>query len=98
MRNLSSGILFSALIVFGLWFSIASFFFEPISSHRSRKYEFAADAFAKDVLDNNFHNLAKALLKLRESNLGMPIAHPLYSKVYYSHPPIIERLKAMGYV
>ncbi len=28
----------------------------------------------------------------------MPICHPLYSFVNHSHPPIIERLSALGYL
>ena len=26
----------------------------------------------------------------------LPVTHPLYSRVYHSHPPLLERLRAMG--
>jgi STE24 endopeptidase len=85
-----------ALMVFSLWFGLISFLLQPISSYFSRKHEFAADQFALRHLEG--HNyLADALLKLRETSHLMPINHPLFSAVYLSHPPLVERLKTMGY-
>ena len=26
----------------------------------------------------------------------LPLSHPLYSRIYHSHPPLLERLAAMG--
>jgi hypothetical protein len=26
----------------------------------------------------------------------LPVTHPLFSRVYHSHPPLLERLRAMG--
>ena len=53
-----------------------------------------------DVALDNLENkrlLGDALLKLRENSQVMPITHPLFSAVYYSHPPLLERLSKMGY-
>lgn len=87
---------YGALVVFSLWFSLVSFIISPFMSFISRKNEFAADAFALEVT-GNAKDLGEALIGLSKSNHSMPISHPLYSLVYYSHPPILERLEAMKF-
>ncbi len=86
---------YGALAVFGLWFGIVDFLMQPIENHLSRRNEFAADDFARTQV-GNASELASALLKLREKSHAMPITHPLFSSVYHSHPPLLERLAAMG--
>jgi STE24 endopeptidase len=87
---------YGALIVFGLWFGILDFVMQPVENYLSRRNEFAADNFAKDNL-GEFKSLCHALLKLRQRSHVMPISHPLFSRVYHSHPPLLERLEAMGF-
>lgn len=86
---------YGALAVFGLWFGLVSFLLQPLGHALSRRHEFAADAFA---LRNGASatELGDALLKLREKSRLLPVTHPLYSRVYHSHPPLLERLRAMG--
>ena len=48
------------------------------------------------VQDAEGMELEAALRKLREKSRGLPVVHPLYSRVYHSHPPLLERLRAMG--
>jgi STE24 endopeptidase len=43
-------------------------------------------------------DLGEALLKLREKSRLLPLSHPLFSRVYHSHPPLLERLEALGTV
>jgi STE24 endopeptidase len=85
---------YAALIVFSLWFGLFNFFLQPLSSYISRKNEFAADRFASQFPGGG-QNLREALLKLREQNHSVPVTHPWYSLYYYSHPPIVERLKLL---
>ena len=59
----------------------------------SRKNEFEADEFAKK--EYNAKDLALALKKLSVDNLSNLYPHPFYVFVHYSHPPLIERLKAL---
>lgn len=94
--GLSGASSYGALTVFSLWFGLVSFLFQPFASYLSRKNEFAADAFALKHIPNR-SLLGDALLKLRENSNLMPISHPLYSRFYHSHPPLIERLAAMNY-
>jgi STE24 endopeptidase len=84
-----------ALVVFGLWFSLVGFVLQPLENALSRRHEFAADAFA---VRNGASpaELGAALRKLREKSRVLPVVHPLYSRVYHSHPPLLERLRAMG--
>jgi STE24 endopeptidase len=86
---------YGALAVFGLWFGLLSFLLHPLENALSRRHEFAADAFA---LKNGATaaELGGALRKLSEKSRHLPVTHPLYSAVYHSHPPLLERLRAMG--
>ena len=87
---------YGALVVFSLWFGILDFALQPIGNAISRRNEFAADQFASDHIGNS-QELGSALLKLRETSAGMPLSHPLFSAFYHSHPPLLERLLALGY-
>lgn len=61
----------------------------------SRHNEFQADAFAVGL--GYATELKSGLLKLHLENLGNPVPDWLFSLCYYSHPPLIERLKAIDY-
>ena len=86
---------YGALAVFGLWFGLVSFLLQPLENALSRRHEFAADSFA---LRNGAKaaELGTALRKLSEKSRHLPVTHPLYSRVYHSHPPLLERLRTMG--
>ncbi|XP_052245331.1 CAAX prenyl protease 1 homolog isoform X3 [Dreissena polymorpha] len=59
----------------------------------SRMFEFQADAFAKSLQHSS--NLKTALIKLNKDNLGFPVNDWLYSTWHFSHPPLLERLRAL---
>jgi STE24 endopeptidase len=86
---------YGALAVFGLWFGLVSFLLQPLENALSRRHEFAADAFALRS-GATAAELGAALRKLREKSRLLPLSHPLYSRVYHSHPPLLERLRVMG--
>lgn len=62
----------------------------------SRRFEFQADAFACGM--GKASQLYSALIKLNKDNLGFPVADWLFSMWHYSHPPLLERLRALGNV
>jgi len=62
----------------------------------SRQFEFQADAFAKYL--GRTEALKSALIKLNIDNLSFPVYDWLYSSWHHSHPPLLERLKAMDKV
>lgn len=59
----------------------------------SRRFEFQADAFAKSL--GYAASLRSALIKLNKDNLGFPVSDWLFSAWHYSHPPLLERMKAL---
>ncbi|KAL2760489.1 hypothetical protein ACRALDRAFT_2095164 [Sodiomyces alcalophilus JCM 7366] len=61
----------------------------------SRKYEFQADAFARELGYSN--DLAKSLIKLQIQNLSTMDADPAYATYHFSHPHLSERLKALDW-
>ena len=61
----------------------------------TRKYEFQADKFAKDL--GYAQDLARSLLKLHTQNLSSLDADPIYASYHFSHPHLTERLKAIGW-
>lgn len=92
--SLSSASSYGALLVFFMWFGFIEFLIMPIGNYISRCNEFAADRYAKENLGSG-KDLQSGLLKLREKSKSMPICHPLYSNFYHTHPPIIERVRAL---
>lgn len=82
------------ILVFGLLYSPLSEIIGIISNILSRKHEFEADAYAKETYDGNA--LGVALKKLSSDNLSNLKPHPAYVFVHYSHPPVLERLKALA--
>jgi STE24 endopeptidase len=83
-----------ALLLFVLLSGVVMFWFSPLAHWWSRKYEYEADAFARQVM-NEPQSLISALRKLNEKNLSNLTPHPLYSGFYYSHPTLVEREEAL---
>jgi len=84
---------YMGIVAFGLLFSPVSFFTGIISNAISRKYEYQADAFAKKNYSGKA--LIDALIKLSVKNLSNLTPHPVYVFFHYSHPPILQRKKAL---
>lgn len=82
------------LLAFSLIFNPVSFLIGILMNMYSRKNEFEADAYAK--LTYSGDKLMEALKKLSVDNLSNLRPHPAYVFFHYSHPPLLERLKALG--
>jgi STE24 endopeptidase len=87
---------YGALVVFGLWSSAVGLALLPLRNWISRRNELAADTFAV-AQTGGAQDLGSALLSMGGKSRQMPISHPLFSRVYHSHPPLLERLQAMKY-
>jgi len=74
---------------------IFSFIYMPIMGLVSRHNEYEADKFGAKIGGKT--NLVRALLKLINENKSFPLSHPVYIFFYYTHPPVVERLKELGY-
>ncbi|MDH3347531.1 MAG: M48 family metallopeptidase [Desulfobulbaceae bacterium] len=86
---------YASLIFFGFLYSPISTLLSLIFNVFSRKHEYQADEYAADST-GDAHHLISALKKLSVANLSNLTPHPWYVAFHYSHPPILERLKAMG--
>ena len=82
------------LIGFSIIFSPISMLSGILMNYISRKNEFEADAYAKETF--NGEDLSLALKKLSVDNLSNIYPHPLYVFFHYSHPPLIQRLRALN--
>jgi STE24 endopeptidase len=83
-----------AFLLFGLLTGTVTFWLSPLLHAWSRRYEYQADAYAANVM-NEPRSLIGALRKLSEKNLSNLTPHPLYSGFYYSHPTLLERERAL---
>lgn len=83
-----------AFLLFGLLGSLFTFWLSPLFNIMSRKHEYEADAFARDVV-GDWKPLSNALRSLSEKNLSNLLPHPAYSGFHYSHPTLLEREAAM---
>lgn len=82
--------IFLLSLVFGDWGILLS----PIMNSLSRHDEFQADAFAKEIC-GTAEPLCTALVKLNKENLSEIQVPKIYSVFNYSHPPLLERIKAL---
>ncbi|MEF3365355.1 M48 family metallopeptidase [Methylocystis sp. 9N] len=62
----------------------------PLFAWRSRRAEFEADAFARDVVGKE--PMISALTRLTRDNLATLTPDPLYASFYFSHPPVPVRV------
>ena len=88
------GSLAAAFLLFALLSGSVTFWFTPLANHWSRRFEYEADAFAANAMEER-DSLVGALRKLNEKNLGNLTPHPLYSGFHYSHPTLLERERSL---
>lgn len=82
------------IVILGFVASLFMFPLSPLSSWLSRRQEYEADRFARDVTGDP-ESLATALVKLAAENLSNLHPHPLYAAFHYSHPPVVERVAGL---
>jgi STE24 endopeptidase len=83
------------IILFLLFMPLVSFVIMPLMGMVSRHNEYEADRSGSELVGKLY--LANALRKLVEENQSFPLSHPLYIFFYYTHPPVVERLRALGF-
>lgn len=85
---------YAKAVILGFFFSIVTFPLTPLFSYLSRRDERESDRFAAE-LTGNTGAMASALVKLSKENLSNLHPHPLYAAFYYSHPPVVERIRQL---
>ena len=85
---------YAGIIFFGFLYSPISMVTGIISSRLSRKHEYEADAYAVTTYKKP-EAMTDALKKLSVDNLSNLHPHPFKVFLEYSHPPTLERIKAI---
>lgn len=81
------------IVAFTILYTPISLITGLIGNIISRKHEFEADAFAVKYASGRA--LIDGLKKLSTQQLSDLKPHPVYSFFYYSHPPLLQRIKAI---
>ena len=85
---------YSGLVFFGILYTPMAFFSGLITLGISRKNEYEADNFAVTTTGFSKH-MIEALKKLSVNNFSNLVPHPFYVFLNYSHPPVLERIRAI---
>ena len=92
MDNMS---IYAGLIFFGMLYSPIDTLLSIAMNISSRKHEYEADKFAAENLESG-KDLIAGLKKLSKDNLSNLTPHPFYVFLNYSHPPVLQRIKAIN--
>jgi len=91
MEDLS---VYASLIFFGFLYAPLQMVFSVISNIFSRKYEYEADAYSVATYKDP-QAMIDALSKLSVDNLSNLTPHPWKVFLEYSHPPVLQRIRAI---
>jgi STE24 endopeptidase len=83
------------LFLAGIMLQAAAVFASPVPAAVSRRFEREADRYVESLVGSSA-GLCRALKKMAKDNLTNLYPHPFYVALYYSHPPILERLQRLG--
>jgi len=82
------------LIAFGVLYSPISLLLGLGGNYFSRKHEYQADHFARVHYDAR--KLISSLKKQSKTSLSNLSPHPAYVFFHYSHPPLLQRIRALN--
>lgn len=85
---------YSGLLFFGLLYTPLEMVLSIVLYALSRRNEYEADRFAAATISDPRH-LVAALKRLHAGNLSNPMPHPAYVLLNYSHPPLLQRMRAI---
>ncbi len=91
MQNIS---IYGAIVFFGFLYTPISEILSIIQNIISRKYEYEADTYSVTTYKNP-HAMIEALKKLSVDNLTNLTPHKFKVFIEYSHPPVLDRIKAI---
>ncbi|HAH51675.1 MAG TPA: peptidase M48 [Balneola sp.] len=86
--------LYAGLIFFGMLYAPIDMILSVFMQISSRKHEYEADEFAATTTGKP-EDMIATLKKLSKDNLSNLTPHPFYVFLNYSHPPALQRIKAI---
>jgi len=86
--------LYAGMVTFSILMAPLNRLLSIYSHYRSRQHEFEADAFAAQTTRNP-DAMISALKKLGVENLSNLRPHPVTVWLEYSHPPLLDRIRAL---
>ena len=86
--------IYASLIFFGFLYTPIDMILSIFGSMLSRRHEYEADAYAVETYAKP-EAMILALKKLSTENLANLTPHPLKVFLSYSHPPVLERIRAI---
>lgn len=85
---------YAGLLFFGLLYSPIETILGIVMQVLSRKHEYEADEFAARTIEKS-EEMVNVLKKLSKDNLSNLTPHPFYVFLNYSHPPVLQRIRAI---
>jgi STE24 endopeptidase len=85
---------YAGLLFFGLLFEPISFLIGIAFNALSRRNEYQSDHYAVETIPDR-EKLVSALKKLYATNLANLVPHPVYVFLNYTHPPLLQRIRAI---
>lgn len=82
------------MFLFSILYEPLSLLLSLLGNYVSRKNEYEADAFARS--NGLAQSLVVALKKLSANSLSNPNPHPAFVFFYYSHPTLVQRIRALS--
>jgi STE24 endopeptidase len=86
--------IYGSLVFFAFLYAPIEMILSIFGNHISRNHEFEADRFAVSTYDHP-QAMVRALKKLSIENLANLTPHPLKVFLSYSHPPVLQRIRAI---
>jgi STE24 endopeptidase len=84
----------AAVPILGLWLGVYSMVTSPLNNMLSRTFENQADAYAVRTSGKKMA-FANALQKLGAVNMADRSPHPVIEFLFYSHPSLEKRIRAV---
>ncbi len=91
MQNIS---VYAGILFFGFLYTPINLIISVAANMLSRKHEYEADTYAVTTYKKP-EAMVNALKKLSVDNLSNLTPHPMKVFMEYSHPPVLERIKAI---
>ena len=85
----------AGIVFFSMLYAPVSMFTSIVTTAISRKNEYEADKYSYDTT-NDREALVSMLIGLSANNLSHLTPHPLKVFLSYSHPPVVDRIKAVN--